>query len=158
MGAFTYETSIVSQIPAAKMFNAGVVNADTLIPKIMPEAIKSVEILEGDGGVGTIKVIHFGENGPFKSVGKRVDAIDSDNLRYGYSIIGGDALGGMLESITYRVEVVPKEDGGCICKVTGTYHGKEGVEVDEEKIKVGENKAVMMFKAIEGYLLANPEG
>lgn len=43
------------------MFKAAVLDADTLIPKILPQAIKSVEILEGDGGAGTIKLITFGE-------------------------------------------------------------------------------------------------
>ncbi|KAL0414213.1 UNVERIFIED_CONTAM: Major strawberry allergen Fra a 1-3 [Sesamum radiatum] len=52
MVAITYDTEIPSPIPAAKMFKALVLDADTLIPKIVPQAIKSVEILEGDGGVG----------------------------------------------------------------------------------------------------------
>lgn len=61
MGMITYDIEIPSSVPAPKMFKAMVLDADTLIPKIMPQAIKNVEILEGDGGIGTVKVIHFGK-------------------------------------------------------------------------------------------------
>ncbi|GFP83421.1 major allergen pru ar 1 [Phtheirospermum japonicum] len=157
MATFSYDMENTSSIPAAKMFKTAVIDLDSLIPKIMPQAIKSVEILEGDGGVGTVKIIHFGEGSPFKNVKQRVDAIDTENLSYTYSIIGGDALGCVLESITNHTKIVPTEDGGCVCKNTSTYRSKDGVELDQEKIKAGKDRALMMFKAIEAYLLANPD-
>lgn len=43
------------------MYKAFVLDADNLIPKILPQAIKSVETLQGDGGAGTIKITTFGE-------------------------------------------------------------------------------------------------
>ncbi|KAK4425403.1 Major allergen Pru ar 1 [Sesamum alatum] len=157
MGAITYDMETPSSIPAAKMFKAVVLDADTLIPKIMPQAIKSVEILEGDGGVGTVKLIHFGEGSQYKSMKHRVDAIDKENLTHSYTIVEGDALAGVLESITYHVKIVPTEDGGCICKNRSIYHTKGDVEINEEKIKEGKEKAMLMFKAIEAYLQANPD-
>ncbi|KAL3648732.1 hypothetical protein CASFOL_005135 [Castilleja foliolosa] len=157
MATFTYDMENVSSIPAARLFKSAVLDLDTLMPKIMPQAIKSVEILEGDGGVGTVKIIHFGEGSPFKNVKHRVDAIDTVNLSYTYSIIGGDALGCVIESITNHTKIVPTDDGGSVCKNTSTYRTKDGVELDEEKIKVGKDTALMMFKAIEAYLLANPD-
>lgn len=61
MGVITYEMEVTSSIPPAKMFKASVLDADNLIPKILPQAIKNVEIIQGDGGPGTIKKIYFGE-------------------------------------------------------------------------------------------------
>ena len=61
MGVITYDMEVTSSIPPAKMFQAFVLDADTLIPKVLPQAFKSVEILEGDGGAGTTKLITFGE-------------------------------------------------------------------------------------------------
>ena len=61
MGVFTYEDEVTCSIPQSKMFKAGILDSDNLIPKIMPQTIKYVEILQGDGGPGTIKKIHFGE-------------------------------------------------------------------------------------------------
>ncbi|KAL2237750.1 UNVERIFIED_CONTAM: putative intracellular pathogenesis-related protein T1 [Sesamum indicum] len=69
MDAITYDIKISSSIPAAKMFKSIVLDADTLIPKIMPQAIKSVEILKGDGGAKTVKIDHpFWEGSQYKSV------------------------------------------------------------------------------------------
>ncbi|PIM98485.1 hypothetical protein CDL12_29038 [Handroanthus impetiginosus] len=155
MGAITYDMEIPSSVPAAKMFKALVLDADTLIPKIMPQAIKNVEILEGDGSVGTVKLIHFGDGSQFKSVKHRIDALDIENLTDSYSIIDGDVLMGVVESVTYNVKIVPTEDGGCICENRSIYHTKDGVEISEEKIKEGKETATTMFKAIEAFLHAN---
>ena len=61
MGVVTYEHEITSSIPPAKMFKAFILDSDNLIPKILPQAIKCIEIIEGDGGPGSIKKITFGE-------------------------------------------------------------------------------------------------
>ncbi|KAH6757679.1 hypothetical protein C2S53_020875 [Perilla frutescens var. hirtella] len=156
MVAITYDIEIPSSIPATKMYKAVVLDADTLIPKIMPQAIKKVEILEGDGGVGTVKLIHFGEGSQYKSAKHRVDAIDKENLTHTYSIVEGDALMDVVESITYHIKIVPTEDGGCICKNRSIYNTKGDIEISQEKIKEGKEKALAMFKAIEAYLHANP--
>ncbi|PIN16964.1 hypothetical protein CDL12_10386 [Handroanthus impetiginosus] len=69
MGATTYDMEIPSSIHAAKMFKAIVLDADILVPRIIPQAVKNVRILEGDGGVGTVKLIHFGEGSQYKNGG-----------------------------------------------------------------------------------------
>ncbi|KAL0456918.1 UNVERIFIED_CONTAM: Major allergen Pru ar 1 [Sesamum latifolium] len=96
----------------------------------------------------------FWEGSQYKSAKHRVDAIDTENLTHSYTIVEGDA-GGILESITYHVKIVATEDGGCICKNRSIYHTKGDVEITEEKIKEGKEKAMQMFKAIEAYLQAN---
>ncbi|KAF7145843.1 hypothetical protein RHSIM_Rhsim04G0230800 [Rhododendron simsii] len=157
MGAITYDMEIPSPIPAPRMFKAFVLDADTLIPKILPQAIKSVEILEGDGGVGTIKLTTFGEGYVHKCVKNRVDAIDKENFTYSYSVIEGDALADVFESISYHIKIVPAPDGGSICKNRSIYNTKGDAQVTEEQIKSGKEKASSIFKALEAYLLANPD-
>ena len=61
MGVITYDHETTSSIPLAKMFKAFILDSDKLIPKILPQAIKSTEIIEGDGGPGSIKKITFRE-------------------------------------------------------------------------------------------------
>ncbi|KAE9455177.1 hypothetical protein C3L33_12942, partial [Rhododendron williamsianum] len=48
-------------------------------------------------------------------------------------------------------------DGGSICKNRSIYHTKGDAQVTEEEIKAGKEKALGMFKAVEAYLLANPD-
>lgn len=61
MGVITDEQELISSIPPAKLFKSFVLDADNLLPKILPGAFKSFETLEGDGGVGTVKLITFNE-------------------------------------------------------------------------------------------------
>lgn len=56
-----------SVIPAAKLFKALVVDAHNLIPKIAPQIIQDYQILQGDGGVGTIRKITFAPGNFFKN-------------------------------------------------------------------------------------------
>ncbi|KAA8527412.1 hypothetical protein F0562_034873 [Nyssa sinensis] len=157
MGFISYDMEISCSISPAKMFKAFVLDADNLIPKILPQAIKCVEVLQGHGGPGTIKLVTFGEGSQFKSVKHRVDGIDKENFTYSYSKIEGDALMGILESISYELKIEASPDGGSICKNTSKYHTKGDAQITEEQIKSGKEKASGMFKAVEAYLLANPD-
>ena len=157
MGVFTYESETISVIPPARLFKALVLDADNLIPKIAPQAIKSVEILEGNGGPGTIKKSTFGEGSNYKYVKHQVDGLDAENFTYNYSMIEGDALGDAVEKISYGIKLVASADGGTVVKSTSKYHTKGDHEIMEENVKEGKEKASHLFKAIEAYLLANPD-
>lgn len=61
MGVVSLTDKFTSPVPAAKLFKALILDADNLLPKLMPQAIKSVEIVEGNGGPGTIKKLTFAE-------------------------------------------------------------------------------------------------
>ncbi|KAH0993009.1 hypothetical protein GBA52_004492 [Prunus armeniaca] len=157
MGVFTYETEFTSVIPPARLFKAFILDADTLIPKIAPSAVKGAEIVEGDGGVGTIKKITFGEGSQFGFVKHRVDGIDKDNFSYSYTLIEGDALSDVIEKIAYETKLVASPDGGSIIKTTSHYHAKGDVVIKEEQVKAGKAKASGLFKLVEDYLTANPD-
>ncbi|PSR92550.1 Major allergen Pru ar like [Actinidia chinensis var. chinensis] len=156
MGAITYDMEIPSSISAEKMFKAFVLDGDTIIPKALPHAITGVQTLEGDGGVGTIKLTTFGEGSVHKSVKHRIDGLDKENFTYSYSIIEGGALD-VFESISYHIKIVATPDGGCICKNRSIYQPKCDAQVSEEEIKAGKERASGIFKKVEAYLLANPD-
>ena len=61
MGSSTFTEELSSPVPAGKLFKALVLDLDNLLPKIMPQALNSVETIEGDGGPGTIKKMNFTE-------------------------------------------------------------------------------------------------
>ncbi|KAJ9181864.1 hypothetical protein P3X46_005911 [Hevea brasiliensis] len=157
MGVFTYEEEVTSTVPAHRLFKAIALESDIIIPKVAPHAIKSSEIIEGDGGPGSIKKITFAEGSQFKYVKHKIEKLDKESFTYGYTIIDGDALAHTLEKISYETKFVPIPDGGCICKGISKYYTKGDFEIKEEDIKVGKEKARGMFKAIEAYLLANPD-
>lgn len=59
MGMLTYESENTSVIAPARLFKSLILDADNLIPKVLPQAIKDTKIISGNGGPGTIKKIHF---------------------------------------------------------------------------------------------------
>ncbi|CAN6726542.1 unnamed protein product [Malus baccata var. baccata] len=144
MGVFTYETEFASVCAPARLYNALVLDADNLIPKIAPQAVKTAEILEGDGGSEYSYVKH------------KVDGIDKDNFLYSYSLIEGDVISDKIEKISYETKLVASGSGSVI-KSTSHYHTKGDVEIKEEHVKAGKERAHGLFKLIENYLVANPD-
>jgi hypothetical protein len=41
------------------MFKALILDSHNLIPNLVPQSIKSIELVQGDGGVGSIKQTNF---------------------------------------------------------------------------------------------------
>jgi len=58
MAVFTFEDQTTSPVPPATLYKALVKDADDIVPKAV-DSFKSVEIVEGNGGPGTIKKISF---------------------------------------------------------------------------------------------------
>lgn len=60
MAVITSEFEIPSSLPASKIFNA-YSDFNNIAPKVDPETYKTLVTIEGDGGVGTIREITFGD-------------------------------------------------------------------------------------------------
>ncbi|KOM31347.1 hypothetical protein LR48_Vigan01g090200 [Vigna angularis] len=58
MAVFTFEDETTSPVAPATLYKALVKDADNIVPKAV-DSFKSVEIVEGNGGPGTIKKISF---------------------------------------------------------------------------------------------------
>ncbi|XP_048129321.1 major strawberry allergen Fra a 1-3-like [Rhodamnia argentea] len=157
MGVITYSLEITSSVAPSRMFKALVLESHNVLPKIVPKGIKSVEFIEGDGGVSNIKKTNFAEsNSPIKYTTHKVEALDADSLYYKYTMIESDIK---FDKIDFVVEEVKffAAGSGSVCKVTSEYHVKEGCELKEEEIKKGKDKAMGLYKAVEEYLVANPD-
>nr|AAD26562.1 isoallergen bet v 1 b3 [Betula pendula] len=157
MGVFNYETEATSVIPAARLFKAFILDGDNLFPKVAPQAISSVENIEGNGGPGTIKKISFPEGIPFKYVKDRVDEVDHANFKYSYSLIEGGPVGDTLEKISNEIKIVATPDGGSILKISNKYHTKGNHEVKAEQIKASKEMGETLLRAVESYLLAHSD-
>ncbi|XP_010259438.1 PREDICTED: major allergen Pru ar 1-like [Nelumbo nucifera] len=156
MGVVIYTQEFTCAIPPARMFKALILDSHNLCPKLMPQSIKSIDIL-GDGGVGTIKQTNFTEASPYKYVKHRIDALDKENFICKNTMIEGDALGDKLTSVVYEVKFEASADGGCICKMSSEYHTVGDAQFTEEDVKAGKEGALGMYKAVEAYLLQNPD-
>ncbi|KAK9280926.1 hypothetical protein L1049_003817 [Liquidambar formosana] len=156
MGVTTFTQEFTTPVAPSRMFKALILDSHNLIPKLMPQSVKSMEFIEGDGGVGSIKQTHFPEGSHFKFLKHKIDALDTKNYVCKYTLIEGDVLGDKLESIAYEIKF-EASGGGCVCKMTSHYHTKAGIELKEEEIKAGKDKAMGLYKTVEEHLLANPD-
>ncbi|KAK1385603.1 Pathogenesis-related protein 10.5 [Heracleum sosnowskyi] len=144
MAVYTFTNEIKSPVSASRIFNAITLDPDTIVKKIVPRAIKNIEVIQGNGGR------------PFKYVKHRVDAIDKENMTYAYTV-EGDALIGNIESISHEFKLSSTPDGGSIGTQFSTYRTKPGAEIKEGETITGETKERCVIKAVEAYLLANPD-
>ncbi|GMY27832.1 major allergen Pru ar 1-like [Fagus crenata] len=135
MAVITLSDEFTSPVPPGKMFKALILDADNLLSKLMPQAIRS---------------------GHFKSLKHRIDALDEEKLTYSYtSVEGDDDLLDKIESISYEIKFEPTPGGGSKGTNVSKYHPKPGVQINEEEIKAGKEKAMAVYKGVEAYLLAN---
>ncbi|KAF7850824.1 hypothetical protein BT93_L4984 [Corymbia citriodora subsp. variegata] len=156
MAVSSYTQEFTTPIAPSRMFKALILDSHNLMPKIVPQGIKSIEFLQGDGRTGSIKQTNFAEGGHLKYLKHRIDAIDTENLVCKYTLIEGDVIFNKIESVAYEVKFEVANAGGCVCKMISEYHTKAGAELKEEDIKQGKDKAMGLYKVVEEYLLANP--
>lgn len=81
----------------------------------------------------------------------RVDAIDTENFFYAYTMFEGDALTDRIVKIEYETKLVETADG-CTIKNVSKYHTVGEIAFLEDQIKAGKEKASQLFKLIEAYL------
>ncbi|KAL1111577.1 hypothetical protein V6Z11_D02G069600 [Gossypium hirsutum] len=121
MGVFAKEAEVGTPLPPAKAFKAFV----------------SVELLQGDGGPGTIKNITFAE----------VDVLDKDNLLYTYVVIESDFFNNVVEKINYETKFVAVADGGTSIKVTTTFYTIGDIQISPDlmlQIKEASKKRALL--------------
>ncbi|WCJ23361.1 Major strawberry allergen Fra a 1-A [Euphorbia peplus] len=157
MAVVTFETVVECALPPSRIFKAVVYKLTDLLTTVMPEVIESVDVIQGNGGVGTIRQVNFGADFPFKYVKERVDAIDEEKLTYTYTVIEGDVLKG-VEKVQNDVVFKATPDGlGTIMTNQGHYFPIGDFQINKDEVNSNNEKSLALFKAIEAYLLANPD-
>ncbi|CAL5025688.1 unnamed protein product [Urochloa decumbens] len=110
-----YET----ELPAADVWEVyGGLLVGQLVPQLVPEVYPKVELVEGDGGVGTVFLVSFP---PEKFV-----KTDNENYIKEALIIEGGFLDHGFRKYLIRIEIIGKEEKASIIRSTIEY------EVDDE--------------------------
>ncbi|PIM98113.1 hypothetical protein CDL12_29409 [Handroanthus impetiginosus] len=152
---FTQEIKV--KVSSKRLFKAFATDPYTVLPKILPNFIKSVEIIHGDGGAGTIRQTNFADGAPHSYMKHKIEHLDAENHVAKYSLIEGAVLGDKIEKISYDQKYEDTSDGGCVIKIVGEYHTKGNFQVTEEDIKAGKDEALQTVKHVEEILLAHPD-
>ncbi|KAK7246349.1 hypothetical protein RIF29_41215 [Crotalaria pallida] len=146
-----------SSVQAGRLFKALILDAPNLIPKLLPQVIKKIELVEGNGSPGTIQEITIAQGDNIKHVKHRIDAINPEDLTYSYTVIEGEGILEKVDSISHEIKFEVSAEGGSKTKNVSKYHPKAGVEIKEEDFKAEKEESLALLKAVEAYLVANPE-
>ncbi|KAJ4722090.1 major allergen Pru ar 1-like [Melia azedarach] len=157
MGVISTTQEFNSAIAPLRMFKAFIIDSNKLLPKLLPQFIKSIDLIQGTGGAGSIEQINFTEGSEYNSVKHRIEEVDEENLVCKYAMIEGDALGDKLEYIAYEVKFEAASNGGCICKMISNFHIIGNFQIKEEEIEAGKETVMGIYKVVEKYLLDNPQ-
>ncbi|KAI3826288.1 hypothetical protein L1987_00334 [Smallanthus sonchifolius] len=153
MGVLTYTDEHTSPVHPARIFKASIIDSHNLMQKLLPDAIKSIEVIEGDGGAGSIKQINFA--GGF--VKHKIDELDEKTFTYKYTLIEGNGISDKIEKVTYDIKFEGSPNGGTISKMTTTIYTHGEFEIKEEELKAGKEKVLGLYKVVEAYLVKNPD-
>ncbi|KAK9162298.1 hypothetical protein Syun_003200 [Stephania yunnanensis] len=159
MGVRSYTAEFESPVAPSRLFNASVLHLHEIASKIeMPTLVKGgVVIVEGDGGVGTIKEYHFPPvYGDSKPVRERVEELDKENFMCKCSVVEGGTKGIGYKSASNKVSFEATANGGSVCKLVGEFEELEGLEYTEEELSKRKEGKLATYKAVDAYLQANP--
>ncbi|XP_024368505.1 uncharacterized protein [Physcomitrium patens] len=118
-------------------------HSDKVLPDLLPEYFSSAEILEGNGGPGTLRVLHFGPAIPQAGAAKeRLDKVDEASKTLSYTVVEGDP-----RYTNFTADVSFKSVGDNQTEATWTAkYDPVGEAGPPEHIK---NISILMFKTFE---------
>ncbi|KAK4353723.1 hypothetical protein RND71_025917 [Anisodus tanguticus] len=90
MGVTTFTQELNSPIEPIRLFKASTVDSKSLVPKLLPQFVESVDLLQGDGGAESIEKVNFTKGSPFEFVKHRLDELDKENMVRKYTMIEGE--------------------------------------------------------------------
>ncbi|XVF30512.1 hypothetical protein REPUB_Repub16aG0064300 [Reevesia pubescens] len=129
-------------VPAAVVWDAYAgLELGRLVDKLLPDVIGRVEVIEGDGGVGTIAKLTYPPGSP--GIGymiERFTKVDNENRVKETEVIEGGykALG--VDLVRIRLEILEKDSESCIIRSSIEY------EVDD---KLAEVASLVSIKPLE---------
>ncbi|XP_048559666.1 norbelladine synthase-like [Triticum urartu] len=121
-----------TDLPAADVWEVyGGLALGQLVPQLLPQVLSKVELVEGDGGAGTVLLVTFppaGASEP-RSYKEKFNVVDDEKYIKEAETVEGGFLDLGFRKYVVRFEVVGKEDGTSVIRSTVEY------EVDIEHAK-----------------------
>ncbi|PIA25980.1 hypothetical protein AQUCO_10200033v1 [Aquilegia coerulea] len=145
------KTRVEVQVGVEVLWKALAKDMKFILPKVVPNLVKDVELLEGDGGLGTIMLLNFGSD--VKNVRYQKEKIvefDEEQHKLGIQVVGGGHLD--LGYTSYQTSFQLTETGKTQTQVdiSVVYDTKmEEVTMPMDTT----NSAMAVIKCLENYLL-----
>ncbi|CAL9089347.1 unnamed protein product [Musa textilis] len=146
-------------LPAGQVWEVyGTLRLAQLVVELVPNVLQKVDVVEGDGGVGTVLHVTFatGTSGPQFYKEKFVKIDDEKRLKEAIVVEGGYLELGFL-SFLVRFEIIDKEEGvSSIIKSTIEYEVAEEHAGNASLVTTAAVAAIA--EAVSGYLMKEKSG
>ncbi|CAN1154151.1 Phytohormone-binding protein CSBP [Linum perenne] len=77
-----------------------------VVPKILPDKVKDVQVLQGDGGLGTILLFNFTSEGAMNYQKEKIVEFDETRHRIGLEVTKGEQRETVVDvTVTYEFEM-----------------------------------------------------
>ncbi|XP_062226590.1 norbelladine synthase-like [Phragmites australis] len=115
-------------LPAADVWEVyGGLLVGELVPQLLPKVFSKVELVEGDGGAGTVLLVTFSPGTPgSETLKEKFIKVDNENYIKETIVTEGGFLDHGFQKYLIRIEIIGKEDKTSIIRSTIEY------EVDDE--------------------------
>ncbi|XP_068663964.1 major pollen allergen Bet v 1-D/H-like [Aristolochia californica] len=155
MVAGSHSQVSIAPVALARLWKASA-DSRNLIPKLIPDQIESVDLLEGNGGNGTVIQINFGPAlKGLKYVKNKAVAVDNENYVVKFSVVEGGDIGTKLKSCNFEVKMEATKEGGTKTTVKVDYDTLGDSPLSQEDADNIVGGVLGQTKAIEGHLQAN---
>ncbi|EFJ06119.1 hypothetical protein SELMODRAFT_126206 [Selaginella moellendorffii] len=149
MVAGSVATELQIKVPLERVWKA-IKDSNNMFPKALPDAFTSVQTVEGDGKVGSVRLVHFG---PGTYAKEKLESLDESNHSVVLSTIEGGPIGSLFSSQTATISLKPVEDSGT--KVTWSIAYDSLVE--DPPLDRMKGNAEKIMRGVEAYLLSNKD-
>ncbi|XP_068667841.1 phytohormone-binding protein CSBP-like [Aristolochia californica] len=143
-------------VAVEKLWKALAVEPSSVLPRAVPNLIKSVEVLEGDGGLDTIMIFHFGPDLPPSMAYQKEKIVEYNEAerQIGLEVIEGGRLVHGFNSYTTFFKLAGIGDGETLVDITVQYEKEGGEEVEEAALPSKTIESTLLFlKYLEEYIL-----
>ncbi|KAF5781966.1 putative Bet v I/Major latex protein [Helianthus annuus] len=152
MDVVSMEVEITSSLSPSKLFNV-FSDFDTIAPKVIPQVYKSIALIQGDGGVGSIKSVTFHDGATWKL---KIDSIDTSEYLFSYTLFESDDLSGIMDTATHHIKFIPSTNGGSVYKHTTLVKCKGDAKLTDDFINLCKEALKNSFNALESYAIDHP--
>ncbi|KAI4333718.1 hypothetical protein L6164_018491 [Bauhinia variegata] len=124
-----------------------------VVPKVLPDIVKDVQVLEGDGGIATILLFtFFSEKSPVTDQKEKITELDEASHEIGLQVIEGGYLniGFSYYKTTFQLSALG--DGKTLVNIKITYETETG-ETNKPQPKMTGESSLKFVRGIEKYLL-----
>ncbi|KAK3003478.1 hypothetical protein RJ639_018234 [Escallonia herrerae] len=121
-----------------------------LTPTVLPKLVKEVEVIEGDGGLGTVFLFHFGSDVPMTYQKEKIVDFDESLHQFGLQVIEGGHLTIGFSSYKTFFQLTATAETETLIGVKVIYETEAGETLAHVKTT---KSALAYIKLLEDYLL-----